>query len=151
MVKTRDLVVEEEGPCPQNWPVEVAVAESSPSMAEEVGANRSRRPEEEVGGSLVGPRRRRRWVEAAVEGEGCPSQLEVEGSWSAGVSVGQQVSRHSWQPKEAVEEEGRGPEEVEGGFHPSVEEEVEEVCFQSPEEQALIGVWEHDRWPGLGI
>lgn len=42
-------------------------------------------------GSLAGPLGRRQWVEVAVEEGGCPLQVEVEGSWMAGVAAGKQI------------------------------------------------------------
>lgn len=92
-------------------------------MVEEETVNQSQQPEEGVEGS---PAEHRLWVVVAEEG-GCPLQVEAEGSWLAGVDEGGQVSKNSWQPKEAVEEGGMGPEVVAEGSLPMVEVEVGHV------------------------
>lgn len=81
-------------------------------------------------GSLAVPLRNRPWVGAAEEVGGCPLQVEVGGSWLAGVAGVGLVLRNSWQPKEVVEEGGQGLEVVGEGSQPVVEVEVGR--FQSP-------------------
>lgn len=91
----------------------------------------SQKPEEVEGGSLAEPLSRRPFGVAVEEG-GCPLQVEVEGSWLAGVAGEGQVLRTAWQPKEV--EEGRlGLEVVVGGFQPVVGVEVGAGHFQSPD------------------
>lgn len=120
------------------------------STAEEgVALNQSQRPEEGVEGSLAGPLSHHPWAAAAVEEEGCPLQVEEEGSWLAGVAGGEQILRNPLQPKEVAEEGGLGLEVVGGGSRQEVEVEVGH--FQCPEKQVLVWAWERDRWPGLVI
>lgn len=82
-------------------------------------------------GNLAGPLRNRRWVGAAEGEGGCPLQVEVEGSWLAGVAGVGKVLVNSWQPKEVVEGGGQDLEAVGAGSRPMAEVEVGH--FQSPE------------------
>lgn len=87
-------------------------------VVEEVAVNHSQLLEEGVEGSLVDLLGHHQRVGVAVEEEGYPLQVELEESWLAG---GGWVSENSWQPKEAVEEEGPGLEVVVEEPQPMVE------------------------------
>lgn len=130
-MQTLDLVVEEAKtePYPQNQLQEEVVVVKSPLPSVEVAVNQSQRLEEGGEGSPVGPRSNRPWVGVGVEEGGCPLQVDVEGSWLAGVSGMQQVLGTSWQLKEVVEEGVLGLEVVGGESQLMVEVEH----FQSPE------------------